>query len=233
MPNDSGRPGYHNRHSCIVAKISSLLASLAQEPSRSREETARTLEYWIGYVLTEQFTTVDELVEGVSYIAWEGGNPYIVASFLKEFRNAPAVPSKRHRSWTSYASAFFDGFRSPQPKATTSVRVTDGLDKKELQVRPVLHLSASWQTLTCRPGTSWTHVKSLGMVPEEERRNAGSDETPTFVTGNPFSATIAPGAPSHSKCRRPQVVVCSKTMCVSFVLFLVPQRKHEYQSLKH
>jgi hypothetical protein len=124
MPNDSGRPGYHNRHSCIVAKISSLLASLAQEPSRSREETARTLEYWIGYVLTEQFTTVDELVEGVSYIAWEGGNPYIVASFLKEFRNAPAVPSKRHRSWTSYASAFFGGFRSPQPKTTIWAGVT-------------------------------------------------------------------------------------------------------------
>ena len=89
MPNDSNRPGYHNRHSCIVAKISSLLVSLAQEPSRSREETAQTLEYWIGYVLTEQFTTVDELVEGVSYIAWEGGNPYVVASFLKEFRNVP------------------------------------------------------------------------------------------------------------------------------------------------
>ena len=34
--------------------------------------------------------TVDELVEGVSYVAWEGGGSYVsVGRFLKEFRDAP------------------------------------------------------------------------------------------------------------------------------------------------
>lgn len=82
-------PGYHNRKGHISTKISSLLLSLGNLPSKY-EQIAPRVEYWIEYVLREQFTTVDELVEGVSPVAWRinSSNPNVV-QFLKEFRDAP------------------------------------------------------------------------------------------------------------------------------------------------
>ena len=94
------RPGFHNRGHHISLKICSLLASFPQAPSEC-DKTAQNIEFWIEYVLREQFTTVDELVEGVSYVAWHDGPSYpSVGWFLKEFRDAP------HRS--EQARSFVD-----------------------------------------------------------------------------------------------------------------------------
>jgi hypothetical protein len=54
------RPGYHNHQPALVAKICNLLYSL--NPS-TYGEIALKIEYWIEYVITEQFTTTDDLVE--------------------------------------------------------------------------------------------------------------------------------------------------------------------------
>ena len=85
MPRTSG---YHNRKEHIGSKISSLLIYLTNEPSKY-DETAPKIEYWIEYVLREEFLTVDELVEEVSYAVWDGGGSASVGKFLKEFRDAP------------------------------------------------------------------------------------------------------------------------------------------------
>ena len=78
------RLGHH-----IALKIRTLLLSFPQDPS-GYDEIAPKIEFWIEYVLREQFTTVDELVEGVSYVAWGLlSSCTSVAQFLKEFRDAP------------------------------------------------------------------------------------------------------------------------------------------------
>lgn len=82
-------PGFHNRKSHVASKIRSLLISLTKEPSLYDNITPK-IEYWIEYALREGFTTVDELVEGVSFVAWEQGGSYSsVGQFLKEFLDAP------------------------------------------------------------------------------------------------------------------------------------------------
>jgi len=79
---------FHIRGHYIALKIRSLLVSLTTEPSEY-DEIAPKVEHWIEYVLREQFTTVDELVEGVSQVAWDGGATYAnVARFFKEFADA-------------------------------------------------------------------------------------------------------------------------------------------------
>ena len=84
------QPGYHNRQITICSKIRSLLIALANEPSKY-DQIAPKIEYWIEYVLREDFATVDQLVEGVSGVAWEGtsGSYSSVGRFLKEFYDAP------------------------------------------------------------------------------------------------------------------------------------------------
>ena len=82
-------PGYHNHKKHIALKIRSLLISLTKEPSKY-DEIAPKIEYWIEYVLREGFSTVDDLVERVSYVAWDSGGSFAsVGKFLKEFRDAP------------------------------------------------------------------------------------------------------------------------------------------------
>lgn len=82
--------GYHNRQVFIGSKIRSLLISLTKEPSKYNEITPK-IEYWIEYVLREDFSTVNELVEWVSYVAWDinGGSFASVGQFFKEFRDSP------------------------------------------------------------------------------------------------------------------------------------------------
>ena len=93
-------PGYHNRKGHICSKICSLLITLTDEPSKY-DELAPKIEYWIEYVLREQFATVDELVEGVSEVAWRGGGSFAIAGrFLKEFHDAPHR-SERARSFVA------------------------------------------------------------------------------------------------------------------------------------
>jgi len=92
--------GFHKRGHYVALKIRSLLVSLTKQPSEY-DEIASKIEYWIEYVLREQFTTVDELVEGVSQVAWDGSILFAnVARFLKEFSDAP------HRS--EQARSFVD-----------------------------------------------------------------------------------------------------------------------------
>lgn len=81
--------GFHKRGLYIVLNIRSLLISLTKRSSEYDDITPK-IEYWIEYVLREQFTTVDELVEGVSQVAWDCDIPYTnVARFLREFSDAP------------------------------------------------------------------------------------------------------------------------------------------------
>ena len=93
--------GYHNRQGTICSKISSLLVSIGSEPSKY-DQIAPKIEYWIEYVLREGFATVDELVEGVSGVGWDGvqGTHTGVGRFLKEFYDAPHR-SKQARSFVS------------------------------------------------------------------------------------------------------------------------------------
>jgi len=93
-------PGFHKRGIYIISQIRSLLVSLTKQPSEYDEITPK-IEYWIEYVLCEQFTTADELVEGISQMAWDANTTYTnVARFLKEFSDAP------HRS--EQARSFVD-----------------------------------------------------------------------------------------------------------------------------
>lgn len=81
---------YHNRQGNVCSKIRSLLISLTKEPSKYDEITSK-IGYWIEYVLCESFATVDELVEGVSGVAWEDVGSYTneLGKFLKEFYETP------------------------------------------------------------------------------------------------------------------------------------------------
>jgi len=81
----SNDPGYHNRQPILATNISDLLYSLN---SSTYDEIAPKVEYWIEYVLREGFTTVDELVGGVSSRVWGQGG-FHVARFFKEFFDAP------------------------------------------------------------------------------------------------------------------------------------------------
>ena len=86
---DPNVPGYGHRKRHIFSKIRSLLILLTNEPSEY-DEIASEIEYWIEYVICEGFVMVDELVEGVSGIAWDSGGSFAsVARFFKEFRDAP------------------------------------------------------------------------------------------------------------------------------------------------
>ena len=96
----SDQKGYHNHRGPVCSKICSLLVSLTKEPSKY-DQIAPKIEYWIEYVLREDFVTVDDLVEEVSYVAWDDGDNFTnVGRFLKEFRNAPHR-SKKARSFVS------------------------------------------------------------------------------------------------------------------------------------
>jgi hypothetical protein len=81
--------GPHGHGNLISSKIRSLLISLTNKPSEY-DKIAPKIGYWIEYVLLEDFTTIDELVEGVSCVAWqEGGSYATVARFFREFQDAP------------------------------------------------------------------------------------------------------------------------------------------------
>jgi len=81
---------FHNCKKPILNKIRSLLAFLVQKPYEYDQITPK-IEYWIEHVLREHFMTVDELVEGVSDVAWRRDRDRYanVARFFKEFHDAP------------------------------------------------------------------------------------------------------------------------------------------------
>ena len=83
MPNESS---VHARR-LITDNICHLLNSLK---SSTYDEIAPKAEYWIEFVLTESFTTIDDLVERISPVVWENRcYSSQVSRFLKEFYNAP------------------------------------------------------------------------------------------------------------------------------------------------
>jgi len=83
----TGGRGYHNRQPVLAANICNLLYSLS---SGRYDEIAPRIEYWIEYAITEQFTTIDDLVERVSSVAWNNTDSHSdISRFLKEFRDAP------------------------------------------------------------------------------------------------------------------------------------------------
>ena len=87
-------PGYDHRKRQIFSKIRSLLILLTNEPSKY-DEVSSKIEYWIEYVICEGFVTIDELVEGVSGVAWDKGGSFAsVARFFKEFHDAPHRPEQ-------------------------------------------------------------------------------------------------------------------------------------------
>lgn len=93
-------PWYRNRKEPICKKIRSLLVLLTYGPS-NYDQIAPKIEYWIEYALREDFVTVDELVEGVSYVAWDDGGSFsFVGRFLKEFQDTPHR-SEHSRSFVS------------------------------------------------------------------------------------------------------------------------------------
>jgi len=83
----SSGPGFHNRQIVLATTICNLLYDLG--PS-TYDEISPTIQYWIDDCLTEQFTTIEDLVERVSPVAWShrGSHPHI-SRFLKEFHEAP------------------------------------------------------------------------------------------------------------------------------------------------
>jgi len=89
-------PGYHNRQLVLATNISNLLYNLS--PSKY-DEIAPKIGYWIEYAINEQFTTIGDLAERVSSIAWSTfGSHSNISRFLKEFHDAPHR-SKRVRSF--------------------------------------------------------------------------------------------------------------------------------------
>ena len=88
-------PGYHNRQPVLATKICHLLRSLSPP---TYDEIAPKIEYWIEYGITEQFTTTDDLVERLSFVAWDCDEPRHIVRFFKEFRDA-SHRSERMRSF--------------------------------------------------------------------------------------------------------------------------------------
>lgn len=92
--------GYHNCKNTFFTNIRGLLCNL--RPS-TYDEVAPKIEYWIEYVIVEQFATPKDLAEEISLVAWHCHDfDSEVPRFLKEFRHGP------HRS--DQARAFVDEF---------------------------------------------------------------------------------------------------------------------------
>ena len=100
--------GYHNRGITISAKICSLLCSL--NTSTYDEITPKT-EYWIELALTQQLTTIDELVERVSLLVWNGqSSAKGLAWFLKEFRDSPRRSPQARPFVENFCTRIFQWF---------------------------------------------------------------------------------------------------------------------------
>jgi len=83
----SKESGDHHRGAALAENICNLLLSLS--PS-TYDEISPKIEYWIEFALTERLTTICDLVEGVSSMAWESlGSKPETFRFLEEYRDAP------------------------------------------------------------------------------------------------------------------------------------------------
>jgi len=117
---------FHNCKNPISIKIRRLLISLTTKPSEYDKITPK-IEFWIEYVLREQFTTVDELVEGVSLVAWERGGSYSnVGRFFKEFRDAPHRSEQARSFITQLCSHVLRWFAIASVESGLSMTPYDG-----------------------------------------------------------------------------------------------------------
>ena len=82
--------GYGSCKGALVDNVSQMLYALL--PS-TYDELAPKIEYWIEYIIKEQFTTPKDLAEDLSTIAWSyTTHDASIPRFLKEFRDAPNRP---------------------------------------------------------------------------------------------------------------------------------------------
>ena len=89
---------YQDRGAVVSRRIYSLLSCL---DTQAYDKVAPQVGYWTELALTQQFTTVDKLVEDISGLAWTTYRcSASFARFLKEFRDSP------HRS--TQARSFVD-----------------------------------------------------------------------------------------------------------------------------
>jgi hypothetical protein len=98
--------GYQSRRGPICSKICSMLITLADGTS-NYDHIAPKIEYWIEYVLREGFASVDELVEGISGVAWGSvqGSYASIGRFFREFSDAPHR-SEQAKSFVSQFSLY-------------------------------------------------------------------------------------------------------------------------------
>jgi hypothetical protein len=90
---------YSGRGMAVSGRIYLLLSCL---DTQTYDEVAPKIGYWFELALTQQLTTVDELVEYVSDVAWTiHHSPESFARFLQEFRDS----SRR----SAQARSFVDG----------------------------------------------------------------------------------------------------------------------------
>ena len=83
----SKESGDHDCGAALAENICNLILSLG--PS-TYDEISSKIEYWIEFALAERLTTISDLVEGVSSVAWESlGSKPDTFRFLKEYRDAP------------------------------------------------------------------------------------------------------------------------------------------------
>ena len=97
----------HDKKGPDYGQLRSFLISLCRGPP-TYDHNAPKIEYWIEYLLRERFATVDELVEGISSVAWQqnGQGSYAnirhIGRFLKEFHDAP----RRSEQGRSFVTQF-------------------------------------------------------------------------------------------------------------------------------
>jgi hypothetical protein len=108
--------GYDKCKGVLIGNLTSLLYSLR---TSTYYDLAPKIEYWIEYIITEQFTTPEGLAELLSPMAWQCyGRNAEIPRFLKEFRDSPNH-SEQMRSFVDvlclrvlrwFASASADSF---------------------------------------------------------------------------------------------------------------------------
>ena len=120
--------GYHNRKKYLCSQIRSLLLSLTTQQSKYEEITPK-IEYWIEYVLREEFLTVEELVEGVSYVAWNANSGHFasIGKFLKEFYDAPHRSDQARTFVTRMCTHVLRWFAIASVEGTWDLNWRDGL----------------------------------------------------------------------------------------------------------
>ena len=109
---------YDNRGTIVSNRIYWLFSIL---DTPTYDEVAPKIAYWIELALTQQLTTVDQLVEHVSRIAWTRHSSASFARFLQEFRDSPRRSAQARSFVIDLCTRIFRWFAA----ASTEDLVTD------------------------------------------------------------------------------------------------------------